>query len=150
METKEWYDDLFLSEIFEIDDKKIDEYDIKKIELIYKKNKNFSYIIISESITRFDTSRFLNFNIENFIDIIKKLSTKEYINNFLSVFQEHKHNYFLISKIYKIPISKLVNEIERVIEKGVDLKRMELFFEFLLLIFFCRRIFMCIFEFLKN
>jgi len=114
LEKLEYYDDLFLDNIFSVRDEDIKEIDIQKIKELFMLGYDFSKDIIHFLMFRHHIKRYKNLNIYTLFEIIIILNDEEY-KNLLNPKFKIKYDYYAREGSGKF--LKLLEQIDEIIEK---------------------------------
>lgn len=96
LESKKWFQDVFLIGIFSIDDRYVTKQDIELIIEKFKEDTNNSLLIIRSLFVRFDTEIFKNLNIDTLLGILKILNQSEYeklVNSILDNTESYSYSH---------------------------------------------------------
>lgn len=133
LESLEYYNDLFLDNIFSVKDEDIVSEDIQKIKELFMLGYDFSKDIIHFLMYRLYTKRYKNLNIFTLFEIIVTLENKEY-NDLINEKFKIKYDYYSRNRSgYFIDLLKQLDEIldERDFSKEYQLHHI---FEFMFLL----------------
>lgn len=78
LKAQEWYESVYINNIFSVNDEYIIQDDIDKVVNEIKKNTRLGWNIISNLLTRYDENIFKNLGITLLIDTIKNFNEQEY------------------------------------------------------------------------
>ena len=115
-----WYDNLFINEIFQLDDRYINEDDLNKIESIFKSGNKTSRRFILELMHRPDEKLFPNLNIKSLIQYLSSLDEDDYHKIFGNLLY-YNVGYDRMHYYDNIDISNLIKSLMEVIEKEESL-----------------------------
>ncbi len=121
VEGKEWIISPFLEYIFSVEESKVKKIDIDRLNFIFNNtSKEYTLMIFIELLKR----RKGNFNIINtdlIFDLIKNMSTLNYISKLLIHFKRNKESYYYIEK-YTSPIDQITEDIkEKILPSNIEL-----------------------------
>ncbi|MCW8895016.1 hypothetical protein [Sulfurimonas sp.] len=135
LEELEYYDNLFLSNIFSVSDEDINDDDIHKIKDLFIQDVVFSKKIINHLMYRHITRHYIKLNIFTLFDIILSLNDDEY-STFVSEKYKIKYDYYSYQRERKGGFLQLLEDLYGILETRNFSKEYQLHnvFEFMFLL----------------
>lgn len=131
---QDWYEKVFLNNIYSVEDKYILDEDIEKISRIFKKDIKCSSRIIVNLLYRYDIKYFNKLNTETLINIILGLQEDEVRDLVIPTFKELKSVYTFERKYMHFPMDDFLKFLYKLLDEKSNLDGYEYLFEFLIII----------------
>ncbi|OOM76473.1 hypothetical protein CLPUN_27050 [Clostridium puniceum] len=131
---QDWYEKVFLTNIYSVEDKYIVNEDIEKISRIFKKDIKYASKIIVNLLHRYDIKYFNKLNTEILINIILSLQEDEFRDLVIPIFKEVKSLYTFERKYMYFPMDDFLKFLYKLLEEKGNLDGHKFLFEFLIII----------------
>jgi|BioPla2DNA2_1021312.scaffolds.fasta_scaffold12990_4 hypothetical protein len=116
----EWYDDLFIQEIFQLDDMYIENDDLLKIEQVVRAGGGDSRDFILSLIYRANEIETPNLNIKLLLRILKSINEEQYDHIFGSLFYYDTGGYRMYGLV-KMPVNDLIDSLNNIVKEKPSL-----------------------------
>ena len=145
--NQSWYDNVFLENIYSLEEKYILDEDIDKLYTVFKKGVKYSAVIINNLIYRYSLQCFSKLNIQTLIDMILRLKEDEFRNLVIPVFKKSRGKYDFQRRYKYFPVDDFLNCLSDILnEKNIEVDMFGSLFEFLLILVGINYEFINIFE----
>ncbi|QLY81225.1 S1 family peptidase [Clostridium intestinale] len=131
---QDWYEKVFLKNIYSVEDKYILGEDIEKISRIFKKDIKYSSRIIVNLLHRYDIKYFNKLNTETLINIILSLKEEEFKKLVTQTFIKSKGEYTFERKYMFFPMDNFLKFLYKLLDEKSKLDVYESLFKFLVII----------------
>ena len=132
--NQDWYEGVFLENIYGLEDKYILDEDINKLTVVFKRGIEYSSVIVNNLLYRYSMECFNKLNIQTLIDIILRLGENEFRNLVIPVFGKSESKYIFQQRYRCFSVDSLLELLSELLEEDIDISNYKLLFDFLIIL----------------